>query len=183
MRSRALAVIATILIPLGSAKAQTFQPRSGDRVRITAPTYTLTNQTADVVSVRSDSLFLQLAGDGMVAMVAVPITAVSRLDVSTGRRRHTLQGAGIGALVGAGSGMLIGFASGDDEPGFLAFTAGEKAALGGAVLGGAGLLLGAIVGTLNVTDRWASVPLGDGRAAPNFQMDRRGARIGVGLSF
>ncbi len=62
-----------------------------------------------------------------------------------------LPGMGKGLLVGGGSGILIGLASGDDEPGFLSFSAEAKAALLGTLLGGAGLIVGGIAGATTST--------------------------------
>jgi len=180
MRSTMLAVASFVLIPLGAVAAQGVQLQSGDRIRITAPPSALKNRIARVLSVRNDSLLLQVAP---AETLTVALAGVTQLDVSTGRRRHTLWGAGIGALGGVASGALIGFASGDDPPGFLAMTASEKAAFAGASLGVAGLAIGAVVGALKVSDRWTSVPLGVGQAIPSLQVGRGGARLGMAISF
>jgi hypothetical protein len=67
--------------------------------------------------------------------------------------RGALEGLGIGSLIGLVGGAVIGFADGDDEcdPNqecFLAFTAGEKAAITGVVFGGFGALIGLVAGAL-----------------------------------
>ena len=183
MRSTMLAVAAFTLIPVGAMAAQAVQAvqlESGTRIRITATPYALKNRTARVLSVRNDSLLLQVAP---ADTLAVALAGVTQLDVSTGRRRHTLQGAGIGALAGVASGALLGFADGDDPPGFLSMTASEKAALGGATLGVAGLVIGTVVGALKVSDRWTSVPIGAAPVTPSLQVGRSGARLGVAMSF
>jgi hypothetical protein len=51
-----------------------------------------------------------------------------------------------GAIIGIVTGAIIGYALGDDE-GWFALTAGEKAFIGGVIGGGAGCLVGAIVGS------------------------------------
>ena len=89
MRSAILAA-ALMLMPLGAVAAQAVQLQSGDRIRITATPYALKDRTARVLSVRNDSLLLQVAP---AETLAVAIGSVTQLDVSTGRRRHTLQGA------------------------------------------------------------------------------------------
>jgi hypothetical protein len=61
-------------------------------------------------------------------------------------KSNMLKGMGIGTAVGGGLGALIGFASGDDPPGFLSFTASEKAGAGAIVLGGLGFLVGTVAG-------------------------------------
>ena len=76
---------------------------------------------------------------GAVMNVATPeVTAVQ----FTRHGRGALEELGIGLLSGAAMGALVGFASGDDDPGILAFTAEEKALLGGVFFGGIGGLLG-----------------------------------------
>jgi hypothetical protein len=73
--------------------------------------------------------------------------------------RGAWEGLGLGLLAGITTGAMIGLASGDDHcpPDgfcFFQFSAGDKAILGGIVLGGAGLvvggLLGAVVGSRDV---------------------------------
>lgn len=180
MRSALLTAAAFALIPLGTVSPQAVQPKSGDRIRITAPPSALDNRTARVLSARSDSLLLQVAPS---ETLSVALADVTRLEVSTGRRRYTLRGAGIGTLIGVASGALIGYASGDDEPGFFALTKGDKAVIASVGLGVAGLVVGTLVGALTVSDRWTSVPLGGAVATPSVQIGRGGARLGLAVSF
>jgi hypothetical protein len=84
---------------------------------------------------------------------------LGNVDKVTDQRmlRGALEGLGIGGGIGFGIGAVIGLASGDDEPcedrhGYCVdFTAGEKAVLGGVLLGivggGVGLIAGAIRGS------------------------------------
>ena len=180
MRSTILAVAAFMLIPVGAMAAQAAQLESGARIRVTATPYALKNRTARVLGVRADSLLLQVAP---AETLTVALAGVTQLDVSTGRRRHTLRGAGIGAAVGVASGALLGYASGDDPPGLFAMSASGKAALGAATLGVTGLVVGGVVGALRVSDRWTSVPLGTAQATPSLQVGRGGARLGMAMSF
>ena len=180
MSLKTLVFAATVLIPFSSAAAQTLQARAGDRVRVTAPPSGLANQIARVESVRNDTLVLQLKNETR----SVPIAALSRLDVSTGRHRHTLQGAGIGGLGGAALGAISGYASGDDDPNqFLAMTAGGKAALGAVLIGGVGLVVGSVVGALHVTDQWTTLPLGETKTTPAIELGAHTVRLGMRLSF
>ncbi len=66
-----------------------------------------------------------------------------------------LKGAAIGFFIGAPVGAIIGFASGDDPGGrgFFHFTAGEKAAVGAAVLGGVGAIIGYAIASIGKHDR------------------------------
>jgi len=59
---------------------------------------------------------------------------------------------GTGFLAGAGFGGLLGLASGDDESGFMSFSAGQKALMGGVVFGVAGAIIGTAVGVGQSTD-------------------------------
>lgn len=136
-------------------------------------------RTARVVRVSSDTLFLKVAP---AETLAVALADVTRLDMSTGRRQYALRGAGIGSLVDVVSGAALGFAGGDDR-GWCCFSAEAKALLGGAGPGVAGLLVGAVVGSSTVSDRWTSVPLGAAHATPSFEPIRGGARFGVSVSY
>ncbi len=61
--------------------------------------------------------------------------------------KGAVAGLGVGLAVGALTGVLIGAVAGGDDPDqFLAFSAGEKAAMGGVLLGGLGGLLGIPIG-------------------------------------
>ena len=182
MRSALLAIAAFVLIPFGAVSSQAVHARTGDRIRITAPPLGLENQTARVVSVRVDSLFLQVVP---AETLAVAIAGVTRLEMSTGRRRHALQGAGIGGLAGVAVGAWLGLTGGDDRRSFgrVTFTSEEKAVIYGVGLGVTGLVIGAIAGDLRVSERWTSVPLGSATATPAVRVGRGGARLAVSVSF
>jgi hypothetical protein len=164
MRSVFLIVAAFTLVPLGAVSSQAAR----GRIRITAAPNALDTSAsarrssvayypaARVLSVGSDSLFLLVAP---ADTLAVALAGVSRLEVSTGRRRYAKRGAGIGALIGVASGVVMGYASGDDR-GWCCFSAGEKAFGYGVGLGLSGLIIGSVIGAFTVSDRWTSVPLG-----------------------
>jgi hypothetical protein len=168
-----------MLIPLGAVSSQAVQPKSGDRIRLTTTVNALDNRTGRVLTIRSDSLLLQVAP---AETLAVALAGVTRLEVSTGRRRYALRGAGLGSLIGGASGAVIGYASGDDR-GWCCFSAGGKAVIYGVGLGVTGLVIGTVVGALHVSDRWTSVPLGSAVATPRLQVGRRGTGIAVAVSF
>lgn len=162
-----LVVLCTSIVPVAVA-AQPPRPPvvDGDRVRVTTPTlqgvFVVVASTADTLALR------QTPADG--APTLVPWQDVTRLDV---RRRRSqgaggLRGAGIGFVTGAVSGAVLGFASGDDDPSaWLAFTAGEKAAVAGIAFGGVGLLVGGIIGLVAPGERWDAVDLREGvRVSP-----------------
>jgi hypothetical protein len=191
MRSILLAAAALMLVPLGAVSSQAAQPTSGARIRITTAPNALDKRVsarysseayfpaARVLSVGSDSLYLLVAP---ADTLAVALADVARLEVSSGRKRLTGKGAGIGALVGATSGVVMGYASGDDR-GWCCFSAGEKAVAYGVGLGLSGLVVGMVIGAFPVSERWTSVPLGAAAATPRVQMGRGGARLSVAVSF
>jgi len=180
MHPALLAVAAFLLTPLGAVGSQVVGPRSGDRIRITAARKALHNRTARVLRVRGDSLILQVAP---AETLAVALAGVTRLDVSTGRSRNALRGAGIGALIGVASGAVMGYASGDDDRGWYSLSAADKAVVYGAALGVPGVVIGLVVGSLTLSDRWISIPLRSAVATPSLQMDPSGRRVAVAVSF
>ena len=109
-----------------------------------------------VVRLDSDSL---VVSEGEAESLAIPLASVARIEVSMGQKRNAGTGALIGLLVGVGSGALAGYSAGDDEPGIISFTAGEKAALGGVLLGAVGLVIGTVYGPAEKTEKWKPVSL------------------------
>ena len=177
-----LSLMGALSMP-GGLTAQTVPPlEPGSRVRVSVRRIgsdLLVRKVGSLLAVRRDSLFLKEAGTNDSTVVA--LTQVSRIEVSRGRRGHTLQGMGIGLLAGAGFGALIGYASGDDEAGFLSFSAGDKAVLGGMGGGILGTLIGAIGGSAR-TDSWVDVPVR--RVNIGLLPTRsRGAGLGVTVTF
>ncbi|NIV71632.1 hypothetical protein GWN26_03520 [Candidatus Saccharibacteria bacterium] len=53
---------------------------------------------------------------------------------------------GVGFLAGFSTGAIVGFASGDDESGWVRFTAAGKALIGGIALGTVGGITGLVIG-------------------------------------
>jgi hypothetical protein len=109
-----------------------------------------------------NNYYLQGVGDTVISVskksvnygaALQPTTDISYRDINviTYRRkgaagRSLLLGAGIGVLTG----VAIGFASGDDPPSnWFSLTAGDKALVGGLLLGVTGTVVGAIVGLIS----------------------------------
>jgi hypothetical protein len=83
------------------------------------------------------------------------------LHVIVKGKSNILKGMGEGIIIGGGIGVLLGFLSGDDEEGFIRFTAAEKALALGVVLGGAGLIIGTIAGIASSASDRHIEPLGN----------------------
>jgi len=146
---------------------------SGTRVRVTAPgVLTPSRQSGRVLTSRSDTLSLQ--PDGGAAPFALPWAAVTNLEVSRGRRRSTLNGFAIGALVGGVSGAVIGAATYQETKPSAGCPGTEDFCITGplfdigrggsaALLGGLGALVGGVTGALighaHERDMWEKVPL------------------------
>jgi len=139
---------------------------------------------------------LTVAFDGHSRPVEFDKAAVLALERSLGGRsrgKGAGRGAGMGLVAGAATGVIVGLVSGDDPCHrdqflgcFLAFSAGEKAAMYGIALGAVGTIGGAVVGASRNGERWE-------RGATVFANDRvgihlvpaghRGAGIRVAVGF
>ena len=64
------------------------------------------------------------------------------------RKGATGRGFLYGAVIGLGSGAIPGLLSGNDPPGFISFTAGQKAIIGGFAGAIAGTIIGGIIGSV-----------------------------------
>lgn len=73
---------------------------------------------------------------------------ISRIEF-TSHGKGALEGLGSGLLAGALIGATLGFMSGDDPPGFLSYTAAEKAVISGIGLGALGSILGLLGGAIS----------------------------------
>jgi len=118
---------------------------------------------------RRDASAIELAADdGSTSVLAV--SQIVKLEVSAGKRRHTLAGALCGAALGLAV-ALIGSCTGED--------CGLYRATGVALLTPAGAGVGALVGSAIKTERWQTVPIA---AQPNAGKSS-GARLTVTLRF
>ncbi len=146
---------------------------SGQRVRLLTGSRSPW-MVGTIVAVDADSLHLRLSDT--TGQVAIKRGAITRLEVSRGMRSSTGSEARTGLLIGAGVGAVAGLASGNDQSGFIRFTAGQKALFLGVAGGGVGALLGLIIGS-QPHEHWDRVSLRDAR----ITLVPHGA--GVALSF
>jgi hypothetical protein len=134
----------------------------GARIRIEAPSLG-DRMTGTLMAWDSDTLVVSVEGDAPGLGLIVPVSAVTRIDVSR-MRGLTLEGAGGGVLAGT---LLALAASPDllDENGncttveCLAYAISPHLGTRLTVLGVAGALLGAIAGSETKTETWTTVPL------------------------
>ncbi|HUS27932.1 MAG TPA: hypothetical protein VMZ53_05470 [Kofleriaceae bacterium] len=113
--------------------------------RVTVETYDHVSMEGVAIQAADGITFENSAG-------VMPPTAIAKVT-EVRRGRGAAEGAGIGLAVGAVVGAALGFADGDDECDensgmwcIFVFTAGEKAVMGGVVLGGIGAIVGLVAG-------------------------------------
>jgi hypothetical protein len=99
----------------------------------------------------SDSSILVLSDNHGVLDLPICDIDTLRARQKYSARRGAMIGAAMGALVGA----IVGYSLGDDEPGLLSFTAGNKAFLGAAVGVFPGAIIGGGIGSIKIV-----IPIG-----------------------
>lgn len=121
----------------------------------------------ELLSVREGSIVLSKnegLDDSDLALRSSAIVVVRNqeiLDVIVHGKSNVLNSMGQGILIGGAIGGMIGFASGDDESGFIRFTAGQKALALGVVFAGSGFIIGIISGLVTSTSDSVIEPLPD----------------------
>jgi hypothetical protein len=125
---------------------------AGSRIRIRTQDST---RILILVGFSTDSVVVRHAADA--PLETLPLSQIRRLEVSAGKRtpgQGMRRGLGLGLLIGGGTGIVLGLADGDDDPGIVSFTAGEKAMMGGLFLGGLGGIAGLITGGTYPGEQW-----------------------------
>ena len=171
MRHAALLLVALSALARGVPAQDTLAIERGERVRLT-----LSSGRSAVVGVLvtqdRDSLRVQPRPDAQP--VAFPRATVTAVEASSGYHGH----AGTGALVGLLAGGLVGAAAGSSCSGdFICPGAGGGALL----LGGTGLLFGALVGVFVRSERWE--PVYPEHLGVTVVKTRRGLGVGVSIGF
>ena len=161
--SRTLLLCAVLAIgSFKSVAAQEVPVSLGDRVRVWTEVSekgrpTGPRRIAQITAYTTDSLVMDPAG--AEGPLAIPLTSISRMDVSLGQRSRgtgALRGGSLGLIIGGVTGIALGFASGDDDS-FLFNRWQDKAFILGVMLGTASTLVGAIIGANRPGERWKRV--------------------------
>ena len=130
---------------------------------------------------------LTLIEDWTPHPIAIPTASITRVEISSARRRH----AGKGALIGAGTGALLGLlaSSGDTGCGLVLYepcTTGRLARNVVVIAASAGLW-GSLIGALVVSEDWREASVEDVRSPKQVRVSiapvRRGARLALSVSF
>ncbi len=179
MRRAALLVTVTLSLPLLRVPAQEL----GQRIRLRTDSAPSRWAVGTLMAQDADSFRLLLAGQA--APVSVARSAVTRLEISRGRKRAVLEGVSAGFGLGFMAGVNVaGRAEGSRgcPNGFSGLCALDMEAyvFQSGVKGGViGRLVGAAIGFAVRTERWEGVE--GGRAQVAF--DSRGARLAVSIVF
>jgi hypothetical protein len=186
MRSPTVLLAVTLLT--AAARAEESPPLvPGQRLRVTAaaPGRFTGVTVGHLVKVGPDSLTLVDAERG--AVTELPVSSITRLEVSQGQRRHTRKGMLIGTAVGAVLAPLMWASLSEDPLGcggparpYRACTTGEKVALT-ALAFGVSAGGGAWLGHRRKSEEWSDAPVE--RLRVTVRPDRRGARVALTFSF
>ncbi len=117
--------------------------------------------------------------DGEAAERGFPLDSVTRLDVSRGRKSNTIKGALWGLLGGGAAGAMTG-ALCDWGP-FVDCGSARMIGTGAGIGGATGLVIGAGLGAMIISERWEEVPLD--RLRVSFAKHREGFALGLSVSF
>ncbi len=169
MQRFTFAKMATVLLlaPLPRGHAQAAATRAdllpGSRIRVTtgAPARRV---TGTLVGLDSDSLWVAV---GKRDTVALPLSGVTRLEESRGRRANRRKGAliggGVGLALGLGVGLLVDYGRSLGCESASCGNLGEALAIGGGAGAAVGAGVGALVAGAAAKERWQPV-LPPGRA-------------------
>ena len=158
MRTALVPFVVLLTLPCTVAVGQPTALTTGNRVQVTSAAHGADKVVGTVLAIQNDTLVLQV--EKITNPIRLPFSAITDIQVSRGQRRQVGGGIVMGGAIGAGVGMLLGFAAGDDDPGILAMSAGDKAAIGAVLLGVAGAGIGGLVGARSSREKWEHVPLG-----------------------
>ena len=175
-RQIAVLLIGLFVVPQ-LVSGQTIAP--GTRVRVSHPGEG--TRTGTLVALTADTLEVRLGG---AESVHLPVAQVTRLDVSLGKQRHLLRGAGVGFLVGGGLGALAGGAAGSScaPHEWLCPGTGGGAVIGGVFFGSIGGVLVLIAGVIP-TEKWERVGLQERRISLVAPSGSHGRGVGLRLAF
>jgi hypothetical protein len=185
--SKSTVVVATLACAslfAPSASAQGTNAVAGSRVRVSGAG--LERLTGTIVSLAADTLVLRTSSG---QTVATPLTAGTRVDVSTGLHRHPWKGAGYGMLGGAALGAAIGAVafheSQCDPTNTYCLNSGrqESAGEGAIILSTLGVFIGAAAGSIMRTEGWRRVSLAESHLGLATPTSHGRAELGLALSY
>lgn len=155
---------ASLMTPVFGTAQMAPSPRwpvaAGSAVRVESTVLGSGLHKGSVVAASSDTLLFQSAA--ATTPVAIGTPNIIKLEVARGQQTHKARGALIGFVIGASAGAVLGAAT-YKEPecheivcSILPDTRSFEATLGAVLLGGAGAIVGALIGA-RPTDTWVPV--------------------------
>lgn len=173
MRTLIAAGLAVAVTPLSAQSSRAVQP--GARVRVSAPALGKEKLVAGVLSMRNDSLVVQVAG--RTDSVALALNDLRSLERSKGMRRQFWRTFLLGTSAGVALGGAIGYMlPAEEEPSRLCYDSRDRkrvipcrphavrdgnVQLGMAVVGGVGEIVGLVVGLKRRVERWERIEQSD----------------------
>ena len=158
---------------------ESIQLEPGARVRLVTSALPEDQRVVRIVSTGRDTISFRSERAPITRTVAVrDITAI---EVSTGKRRHTLRGAMIGLAAGAGVGAVIGYATYEECEGWCMFAPSSpsgSAALNATAGGLIGLVTGTAIGFLTRTEKWQRL-----QPTPRISVNHLSQGTSVALSY
>lgn len=134
--------------------------RPGDRVRLQPRGPGVPATTGRWLGTDGGQARVEVLGaHGRTDTAVVSLAGVASLERSTGRGSKLGTGLAVGAFLGLVAGVSAGLLEGDDPPGFMSYSAGDKALLYGLSGAGLGGLVGMVIGSTIKSDHWQVVPL------------------------
>ena len=147
MIAAGLIVAVLLVLPGGDGWAQDSALRQGATVRVAWSPPSAARSVGTATEIRPASfLFMPASGD---SSQQVHFSGLKALDVSTGRKGHSVHGFLLGLVGGAALGYFL---TSNNIGGDI-----DQRPVGALVFGVGGGLLGAVIGSHVKTDRWATV--------------------------
>lgn len=179
-------VLSLFAVPLAaqvsSTRAIPYGGSLSGNVRVRAPSIAKSRIFGTVDRATPDTLVLRgFTAAGADTILAIPVAAITRLQVSIGTHRNAGRGLGIGLLAGGLAGAGIGALSCSGTSKF--FDSGDCALILGVLGAGAGAVVGLIAGSLTQSDRWVEVPTHSLRVSVDWRGGGGGVRIGATFAF
>lgn len=195
-----MAVLSTLSLSLPPVLHAQLPITTGQRVRITSIRNDVHAEVGTVLSTSGDSVVVLVKGVRTehyrqvyrVDTIALPITAIDRLEVSKRGPSATKRGMRTGAIVGTLGGFMIGIASyqeckpaGDFIAGLncIAYPSQIEYGAGMSLVGAAiGAGIGAFIGSTRHEVRWLEVPINH-VSLSELKFHPGGASIGLTIAF
>lgn len=155
----------------------------GQRIRIESKEISPGRLVGRADSIKADTLILFVrSGSTDSYYRRIPITSITKYEVSIGRKTNTRKGTLYGLIIGSAIGGMIymGEASGEHDCHYCGDIPPAAAVI--PILGGLGCGIGALIGTISKTDRWQEIAF-DKMSFHLRPMENRSVMVTVSFAF